>query len=300
MKPDIYKKEISIDLDLEKLVDFFKEVTEKYKLENDPYYIFSRFINEFLPEDEDYGWLILTKPTITMAYNHDLDHNNDGMNGFYVYEIEENKYKNEVIDAIDNVEKSLIELARRIVKLEDKSKEQFKQLQRAFSMSNFPMDIYDLRHIFKNTKLTFKKNNSTKELYKPVFSDPLDLLCDNKTIFKSNFDKVIDTKEVKVYMTKSLFSHNDLDYKVVFHIYLKEKFDYKDGYIEMSIIPANISREHQIKLIKKGKYFVQFKETRIKEGSFDNQRRTRLKEAYQIITKEPLPVSAINYLRQYN
>jgi hypothetical protein len=235
-----------------------------------------------------------------MAYNHDLDHNNDGMNGFYVYEIEENKYKNEVIDAIDNVEKSLIELARRIVKLEDKSKEQFKQLQRAFSMSNFPMDIYDLRHIFKNTKLTFKKNNSTKELYKPVFSDPLDLLCDNKTIFKSNFDKVIDTKEVKVYMTKSLFSHNDLDYKVVFHIYLKEKFDYKDGYIEMSIIPANISREHQIKLIKKGKYFVQFKETRIKEGSFDNQRRTRLKEAYQIITKEPLPVSAINYLRQYN
>jgi hypothetical protein len=157
MKPDIYKKEIDIDLDLESLVDYFKEVTTKYKLENDPYYIFSRFVNEFLPEDKDYSWLILTKPTITMAYNHDLDHNNDGMKGFYVYEMQENKYKNEVIDALDDVEKSLIDLARKIIKLEDENEEQFNQLQRAFSMNDFPMDIHDLRHTFKNTKLDFEK-----------------------------------------------------------------------------------------------------------------------------------------------
>lgn len=300
MKADIYKQEVSIDPDLEELVNFFKEVTAKYKLENDPYYIFSRFINEFLPEVEDYGWLILTKPTITMAYNHDLDHNNDGMEGFYVYEMEENKEKQEVIDAIENVEESLIELARKIVKLEDRNENQFEQLQRAFSMSDFPMDIHDLRYTLKNTKLTFKENSSIKEKLQSVSNDPLDLLCDNRGIYKNNYDKVIDTKEVKIYMTKTIFSHNNLDYKVIFQMYLEEEFDYQNGYAEISIIPFNMSRNEQIQLIKDGEYFTFYKENMLKKDDFLNRRRERLRKAYFTITEKPLPVMAINYLKQYN
>jgi len=167
-------------------------------------------------------------------------------------------------------------------------------------MSDFPMDIHDLRYTLKNTKLTFKENNSIKEKLQPVSNDPLNLLCDNRGIYKNNYDKVIDTKEVKVYMTKTIFSHNNLDYKVIFQMYLEEEFDYQNGHAEISIIPFYMSRDDQIQLIKNGEYFTFYKENMLKKDDFVNRRRENLRKAYFTITEEPLPVMAINYLKQYN